>query len=155
MKHLEAQSNSESTFRVLRQVHAFFISQDKVDTRRHRICFRSHYVLISPSVLLIAFCSSKFFLLPPPAQTARAAIIAQCRSREKFQSEGTPEGHLVQLTAPARTKCSIRAGCCGLFFRQSVKISSSKRPTPASCCALPQSSCWNLTSFMSHGIFSN
>lgn len=111
MKHLEAQSNSESTFRVLRQVHAFFISQDKVDTRRHRICFRSHYVLISPSVLLIAFCSSKFFLLPPPAQTARAAIIAQCRSREKFQSEGTPEGHLVQPTAPARIKCSIRADC--------------------------------------------
>lgn len=69
----------------------FLILYFKVDTSRHRICFRWHYVLISLFAFLIAFHSSKFSLLPPPAQTARAAIVAQCRSREQFQSEGTPE----------------------------------------------------------------
>lgn len=29
---------------------------------------------------IIAFCSSEFFLLPPPAQTARAAILSHCCS---------------------------------------------------------------------------
>lgn len=141
MKHLEAQSNSESTFRVLHQVHAFFISQVKVDTSRHRICFRWHYVLISSFAFLITFHSSKFFLLASPAETAHAAIIAQCRSREQFQSGGTPQGHLVQPAAPARTKCSIRSGSGGLFFfRQSVKIYSSRdwlQPVAVPCHSSP------------------
>lgn len=78
--YLEAQSNSESTFGVLHQMLEFFISQVKVDTSRHRIYFRWHYVLISPFAFLIAFCSSEFFLLPSPAQTARAAVLSHCWS---------------------------------------------------------------------------
>lgn len=155
MKHLEAQSNSESTFRVLHQVHAFFISQVKVDTSRHRICFRWHYVLISSFAFLITFHSSKFFLLASPAETAHAAIIAQCRSREQFQSGGTPQGHLVQPAAPARTKCSIRSGSGGLFFFLDKVWKSTVAETDSSQLLCLAFSCWNLSFFRSHRIFSH
>lgn len=147
--YLEAQSNSESTFGVLHQMLEFFISQVKVDTSRHRIYFRWHYVLISPFAFLIAFCSSEFFLLPSPAQTARAAVLSHCWS--SF-SQKAPEGHLVQPPAPARTKCSIRAGWWAPFSQQSVKIYSSRdwlQPDAV------QFSCWNLPFFRSRGIFSH
>lgn len=82
-------------------MHTFFTSQNKVDTSRHRICLRWRYVPVLPFAFLTALSSSKFL--------AGAAIIAQCRTREQLQSEGTSEGHLVQPPAPSRAKCSIRA----------------------------------------------
>lgn len=82
-------------------MHTFFTSQNKVDTSRHRICLRWRYVPVLPFAFLTALSSSKFL--------ARAAIIAQCRTREQLQSEGTSEGHLVQPPAPSRAKCSIGA----------------------------------------------
>lgn len=135
----------------------FFTSQNKVGISRHRTCFRWHYILISPFAFFIAFSSSKFFLLPHPVQKASAAIIAQCRTRERFQSEGTSEGHLVQPPAPSRAKCCIRAGCWRPFLDKTCENLQQPRLhllSAAHCCASPRSSCKKLSFFRSHGNFS-
>lgn len=93
--------------------------------------------------ICFSYCVFLIKILPasPAAQPVAAAIPAQCRARQQFESEGTSEGHLVQPPAPSRAKSSIREGCWRPFL-DSVKISSNGDCTTslAGGCALPHSS---------------